>query len=621
MLRKKAFWKKLKKETPKWVKAGMIDAAQQETILAQYAPKPSNVRGRLPALVIGLSVILIGVGLLLFYAANWRKMPPPFKLFQVFALMIGLYSVSYYFLAVREESERIGRAFLHLGMVAFGAGIALVAQIYHISAHPSNGVLLWAFGVLALAWVMRDRWGYYLAALLVFIWNGWEYFEYQQPNYLFVLFPVVLIFLFARFQEKVGVLIATGELIFWYHQINSYWITQFDQAGTSFLLVYIPFGLILIGCGRWGEQFPAFTLTSRVLTFLGWVSLFIPLITLSWPNDWFDDPFPWFGGNVFSGEFLVLTVIAGWLIVRRSRQHVEYILLAACLGYGVVCFVLPLGNITTCMVLTHLGLLAFFFGLLTGSYLYFPERAIERFLAFCFPIVMILSKGIGFLALGIDEHQFLVAYGIGSIIFGTVCLLLNQTVKLLVMRQNSEFPAHILNSVCAVMGFIVLYALSFKVTGQTSVFETSTVIFTLLGMFFVIALGLYLLLWLKSSEKLIVGLSAIVFFTSVIALLISGPTISWVVYALIFNILLFLMTATLIYYSTRINSTTLANAAILGFVVHIVTRYFDIFLDLFSGSLLFIITGLFALGGGYLLERNRRKLVQSIHHQTQEPLP
>src|SRR5512137_2196141 len=105
MLRKKAFWKKLKKETPKWVKAGIIDPVQQETILAQYAPKPSNVRARLPVIVIGLAVILIGVGLFLFYAANWRKMPPAFKLMQVFALMIGLNGLSYYLIVVRQTSE------------------------------------------------------------------------------------------------------------------------------------------------------------------------------------------------------------------------------------------------------------------------------------------------------------------------------------------------------------------------------------------------------------------------------------------------------------------------------------------------------------------------------------
>jgi uncharacterized membrane protein len=131
-------------------------------------------------------------------------------------------------------------------------------------------------------------------------------------------------------------------------------------------------------------------------------------------------------------------------------------------------------------------------------------------------------------------------------------------------------------------------------------------------MFLIIALGLYLFHWLKNPEKLIILLSALIFFTSVGVLVFSKPEISWVTYSVIFNALLFLMTATLLYYSTRINSAKLANLTILGFLVHIVTRYFDLFWDMLSGAALFIVTGLLALGGGYFLEKQRRKLIQRI---------
>src|SRR5512136_3047877 len=108
MFRKKAFWKKLRKETPKWVTAGIIDPNQQQAILSQYEPrKKGSVAKRLPVIVMGLAVILIGVGLFIFYAANWRKMPPGFKLFQVFALLLGTYGLSYYLLAIRQDTQRL----------------------------------------------------------------------------------------------------------------------------------------------------------------------------------------------------------------------------------------------------------------------------------------------------------------------------------------------------------------------------------------------------------------------------------------------------------------------------------------------------------------------------------
>ena len=615
MIRKKAFWKKLRKEVPKWVSGGILDEDQQQKILAIYAPKKSNIPRRLPAIVIGLAVILLGVGIILFYAANWRKMPPGVKLLQVFLLMFCTYATSYYFLAIRKSSELIGRAFLLLGMVSFGAGIVLVAQIYHISAHPANGILAWSLGVLVTSWIMRERWGYYLAALLVFIWNAWEYFEYQNPNYLFVLFPLVLLYFFYKKQDKIGVLVAVFEGLFWYYQINLYWVNESSLTYVEselFAWHSIPFGLILIALGRLGEKDKTLLLSSHVITFLGWLALFIPLIALSWPVRGLDIMFPFFALSILTGEYILLLGIAAGLWYYLSKRGIEYRLAAACLLYGIWVFLLPLGNITTLMIATHLGFLAYFFGLLYSSYLYFPERRIERFLAFAFPITMILSKGIGFLMFGIDNYRFFVAYCIGFIIFGTVCLLINQTLKLLLKKKETDFPEHILNSVCALMGFCILYALSFKITEQSSVFNTTPVVLTLLGMFLIIALGLYLFHWLKNPEKLIIFLSALIFFTSVAVLVFSEPDVSWITYSVIFNASLFLMTATLLYYSTRINSAKLANFTIVGFLVHIVTRYFDLFWDMLSGSFLFIVTGLLALGGGYILEKQRRKLLKTM---------
>ena len=182
MMRRKAFWKKLKKESPKWIEAKVIDTGQQHAILERYAPRKHDIPRRLPAIMIGLAVILLSVGIIMFYAANWRKMPPALRLLQVFLLMFVTYGLCYYFEAVRQGSQKLGRAFLFLGMISYGAGIVLTAQIFHISAHPTNGVLAWCLGVLAMSWVMQDRWGYYLASLLAFIWHLWEYFEYYKPN-------------------------------------------------------------------------------------------------------------------------------------------------------------------------------------------------------------------------------------------------------------------------------------------------------------------------------------------------------------------------------------------------------------------------------------------------------
>ncbi|MCP4399662.1 MAG: DUF2157 domain-containing protein [bacterium] len=614
MMRKKAFWKKLKKESPKWIEADIIDTGQQQAILSRYAPRKHDIPRRLPAIMIGLAVILLSVGIIMFYAANWRKMPPAFRLIQVFLLMFATYGLCYYFEVVRQDSQKIGRAFLFLGMISYGAGIVLTAQVFHISAHPTNGVLAWCLGVLAMSWVMQDRWGYYLAALLTFIWHLWEYFEYGNPNYLFILFPLVLGYLFYKKQAAIGVLVATLQFLIYYYQLNVYWLEQLSLAHNELSVFFwhsIPFGLILIALGRLEGQNRTLSLTSRILTVWGWISIFSPLLLLSWPGQTFGARYPFFRLDILSVEYLLLLILAAGLWYFLARRGAEYRLPAACLTFALLLPALPIGSISVLTIVTHLAFLLFFFGLLYSSYLHFPERKSERFLAFAFPLLMITVKCIGFLGSGLDSFEFFVAYCIGFLVFGTVCLLINQSLKLLLAQRNIEFPGQILDSLCALGGFVTLYALSFKITDQTSVFEADRVVLTLLGVFLLIALALYLFHWLKNPQRLIIFLSAIVFFSSVGVLMFSGPDVSWIAYSLIFNALLFLMTATMIYYSSRINSAKLANLAIAGCLLQLISRYFDVFWDMLSGSALFIATGLLALTGGALLERHRRSLLKN----------
>jgi uncharacterized membrane protein len=131
MSSRKSFLKKLDFETVRWTTEGIIDEDQQKKILTLYkrSPKPGekSVKKRLPAIIISLAAVLLCSGIILFYAANWKRMPPAVKLLQVFVLIIGTYTASYYMLAVRKSNIFIGRVLLMVGMVSYGAGIALVA--------------------------------------------------------------------------------------------------------------------------------------------------------------------------------------------------------------------------------------------------------------------------------------------------------------------------------------------------------------------------------------------------------------------------------------------------------------------------------------------------------------
>ena len=266
------------------------------------------------------------------------------------------------------------------------------------------------------------------------------------------------------------------------------------------------------------------------------------------------------------------------------------------------------------MLSTHIGLL----GLLFGMLLYFSSgervRKIEYFLTFFIFLMFLAVKTTGLLILGLTDRKYFIVYCIGGLLYAIVSLLINQSVKIVRAKRGVSFPAHIITMACAFAGYGMLYALSFRVKEQASIFEAETVVLALSILFLLIAVLLYLILFIKSDQKLIIGLSAFIFVPSVIIIFITGPEISWVVYSILFNTMLFVIAGIFIYYSTRINSKTLLYFSFAAFFIHVVTRYFDIFWDLLSGSLLFIITGILGISGGWLLWKIRRNLIKKVEY-------
>jgi uncharacterized membrane protein len=83
----------------------------------------------------------------------------------------------------RKPLQRTIAEFLHLiGTMLFGAGIMLIAQIYHIDEHFPNGILLWSLGALAMAYVLDSTPQLLLCAALFVVWQVIERsYDVSQP--------------------------------------------------------------------------------------------------------------------------------------------------------------------------------------------------------------------------------------------------------------------------------------------------------------------------------------------------------------------------------------------------------------------------------------------------------
>ena len=168
--------KSLSDQLRRWLQAELIDADVAEAIqrwedsqLKQS--KHSSVRHL--AVPIRLSILLgsllLAAGLLLFVSAHWDQMPPFWRVSLLLFIVIALHAGGAWF-AERFQLMALG---LHaVGTVAFGAGVFLCAQIFHLDVLWSFrwGLLLWSFGAAA-GWKLLRQWPQ--LALLSLLLPGW----------------------------------------------------------------------------------------------------------------------------------------------------------------------------------------------------------------------------------------------------------------------------------------------------------------------------------------------------------------------------------------------------------------------------------------------------------------
>lgn len=615
-----------------WITKGIITPEQRDQILKLYkvpqqavitpAAKKAVIkhesRINLARVILVLAVICIAVGLIIFYASNWRKMPPGVKMAQVFLLIITCYAASWFLLFVKKEVF-IGRLILMLAMVTFGIGIMLIAQIYHISSHPTNGLLVWAAGTLLLSAVMGERWGYYMSLALFAIWDYWEVVEYGSAGYLLIVPLLVLAVLYYRRSDRTGLVLTVMLMIIYYFQVNIHWADSTDYYSlhiteTAFLYMLYALGPMLMIGGRLLRYNDTLKPSAYVVTLAGWITFMVPLISFSWPY------------KIPDATALILLPEGTWI---QTGQYAAFILLsiAGCralssgdekpylyipfIAAAVILFLVPHYSTTARMISTHIAITALIASSLTLAYIMPGDWSIEKGMAFLFTISIFIVKWAGLTGSAFGDDKYMIAYLVGFIIFATVCFLINRLVKH--FSGERLYPSLIMDIITAISIWVTLYSASFKIENQESIFKADSVVIVMIFLFIVLAVLLYMLLLSRLKQnRVIIYLSMIVFISSGIALFIAGSEVSWITYSLIFNILLFTATGTAIYYSTVIQSRALLNIAVCAFILHIGTRYFDLFWDMLSGSVLFITTGVIGLAGGYILEKKRRQLISTF---------
>lgn len=175
--------RRLERDLSRWREAGWV-SAENEALIRHDVESQSHRIELAPVLGI-LGAVLIAFGAMSFVAAHWDEMSKLLRLAIIFTGLFGSYAVA------GALFERDHPAFAHaavlVGVAMFGAGIMLIAQMYHLDGDPPDAVLTWALGALLAGVVLQSNPALALAMLLMGLWTAWEMSDTGEVHWAFLI--------------------------------------------------------------------------------------------------------------------------------------------------------------------------------------------------------------------------------------------------------------------------------------------------------------------------------------------------------------------------------------------------------------------------------------------------
>lgn len=144
---------RVKRDIARWVERGLVapDLAQ---VLADDIDAHQRKSISFGAILAILAALLFAAALLIFVAANWEAMPRTWRVGLVFAALAAGYVGG----AVLKQRDHpaFAEALWLIGAAGFGAAIALIGQMYHLSGDEAQAILVWCGGTALAAVILRS---------------------------------------------------------------------------------------------------------------------------------------------------------------------------------------------------------------------------------------------------------------------------------------------------------------------------------------------------------------------------------------------------------------------------------------------------------------------------------
>jgi uncharacterized membrane protein len=321
----------LHNEISSWQSEQIISTQQAEQLRARYViDDKARAWDRLIFPAIG--AVVLGFGVILFFAYNWSGMHKYLKLAIVFSGLLATHSLGYYFTSPQRIQKGFGEGLFVLGTMLFGVGIWLIAQIYHLDEHYPNAILVWSLGALAFAWALPSVAQGLIAVALLSMWSGVEILDFRHDyhaGWLFILIGLLPLAWILRSRVLLLFSLVACSVLFTYNLVTTH----------SDLAIYAPFYLacLYIALARLVQStgFPESRSILRGIGFLGYL-LFLYVFSFDLHNRFsveYDD-MRWFQW-AYCLIPIVLALITWSIVLFRNHcsqtgrlQRLESILIA-----------------------------------------------------------------------------------------------------------------------------------------------------------------------------------------------------------------------------------------------------------------------------------------------------
>ena len=317
------FKKDLAREVDGWVRDGLIETSQGDSILARYGIRLKDAQGSSLGYYVltALAALFVGLALILIVSHNWDEIP---RLTRMLSLVFLTLAVNLQGMRLMlTDQDKAGVLWLFFGSICYGSTIMLIAQIYHIGEHFPDGIFYWALGVLPLIFITQSRLIAFLCLVLATIWALAEsstlFFPTSYP--LFMLAGIWL----ACVRKDSALLFLGGitGLLYWFNLFLA-WIAgdwnTFAEVFIDQMVLTIALGLLLAGTAWWFMRHSEQRLQHYGQILHLWVLRcgIIILLILSFKNVWHDLAEKGYLFGFFTPLALVLGGTAGYFLARPS---------------------------------------------------------------------------------------------------------------------------------------------------------------------------------------------------------------------------------------------------------------------------------------------------------------